>query len=385
MKSEQSAKEPMYRAVGRSIRLKIEGGSYGPGQRLPSDAELATEFETSRLTIIRSLRELEARGLVQRKPGSGTFVRSETSSGTRTFGLLVPDLGDGEVFEPICRGIARAGELLHHTLLWGSAPESVQDKEQQAAELCRYFIARKVAGVFFAPLELSPGRDHVNRKVAAELESAGIPLVLIDRAIAPFPERSTHDMAGIDNVSAGYRMTTHLLRSGCKRVAFGFRPGSAPTVDARMAGYRLALRKAGIRGKRGLVFPYDPSNARELDDFLKSSEPDGIVCANDLTAAKLMHHALRLGIRIPEDLRMVGINDVKYARFLPVPLTTLHQPCQEIGAAALNTMLERLARPNAPARDVLLDCELVIRQSCGGGEASGEAMTETPVGANASR
>ncbi len=78
-----------------------------------------------------------------------------------------------------------------------------------------------------------------------------------------------------------------------------------------------------------------------------------------------MHQLLKFGVRIPEQVRLVGINDVKYAGFLPVPLTTLHQPCQQIGAAALAVMLDRLQNPNMPVRDVLLDCELVVRQSCG--------------------
>ena len=62
---------------------------------------------------------------------------------------------------------------------------------------------------------------------------------------------------------------------------------------------------------------------------------------------------------------MVGINDVKYARFLPVPLTTLRQPCHDIGFAAMGAMLERVEKQEGPARDILLDCELIVRQSCG--------------------
>ena len=78
-----------------------------------------------------------------------------------------------------------------------------------------------------------------------------------------------------------------------------------------------------------------------------------------------MHTLLARGIRIPKDVRIVGIDDVNYAALLPVPLTTVHQPCRDIGETALRVMLERLDRPKMPARDVLLDCTLVIRQSCG--------------------
>jgi DNA-binding LacI/PurR family transcriptional regulator len=92
---------------------------------------------------------------------------------------------------------------------------------------------------------------------------------------------------------------------------------------------------------------------------------DAFVCANDRIAGRLMHHLRQRGIRIPEDVRIVGIDDVVYASLLPVPLTTVHQPCRDIGEIALRLMLERLERPDMPARQVLLDCSLVIRESCG--------------------
>jgi len=98
---------------------------------------------------------------------------------------------------------------------------------------------------------------------------------------------------------------------------------------------------------------------------LKRDRPDAFVCANDHTAGNLMHTLLALGKRIPDDIRIVGIDDVKYARLLPVPLTTLHQPCRDIGRIALTVMLDRIANPDLPPRDVLLGCELVVRKSCG--------------------
>jgi DNA-binding LacI/PurR family transcriptional regulator len=78
-----------------------------------------------------------------------------------------------------------------------------------------------------------------------------------------------------------------------------------------------------------------------------------------------MHTLLSIGVKIPEDIRMVGCDDVKYARLLPVPLTTQHQPCKDIGRIALAVMLDRIANPDLPVRDVLLGCQLIVRQSCG--------------------
>lgn len=358
-------RKPRYQAIRDQLQQEIEAKTFAPGQRLPPDAELATRFETSRLTVIRALRDLEQDGLVERKAGSGTFVRSGAKSSHYVFGLLMPDLAEGEVFEPISRGIASAGESSHHRLLWGDQFTVGVDKERQAEELTRYLISRKVDGAFFSPVELTPHQDDVNRHITAELDRAGIPIVLLDRCYMKFPERSKHDLVGIDNRRAGYRMTTHLLAAGCRRTAFVTRPGAAATVEFRRAGYREALRAAGLPNYAGLEFEWDTADVEAVERFIASSRPDGIVCANDLIAARLQHVLLKIGVRIPMDVRMVGINDIKYANFLPVPLTTLRQPCAEIGAAAMSLMLERIERPNMPTRDVLLDCEMIVRQSCG--------------------
>jgi len=94
-------------------------------------------------------------------------------------------------------------------------------------------------------------------------------------------------------------------------------------------------------------------------------ECDAFVAANDRLAGQSMHTLLARGVRIPTDVRIVGIDDVKFASLLPVPLTTARQPRRDIGETALRVMLERLDRPKMPARDVLLDCTLIIRQSYG--------------------
>lgn len=361
--STQPERKTRYRDIRDEIRRNIESRLYGPGSRLPSDAELGKRFETSRLTVIRALRELEMEGLVQRRAGSGTYVRENAAPTTRVFGLLVPDLSDGEVFEPISHAIARAGECEHQVVLWGDGSAIGRNKEEYARGLCRYFIARRVSGVFFAPVERSPRQHEINRQIAADLEAAGITVVLIDRDLAAWPERSRYDLVGIDNRRAGYRLAAHLASAGCSRLAFAYRPGSAQTVAARRAGFGEALHD--LRIEPAAMLEWDTEDEAAVSRWLEASRPDGIVCANDYTAARLMHALLSLSVRIPEEVRVVGINDVKYARFLPVPLTTLRQPCQQIGSMAVRAMLERLNNSELPARDILLDCEMVVRQSCG--------------------
>jgi DNA-binding LacI/PurR family transcriptional regulator len=170
---------------------------------------------------------------------------------------------------------------------------------------------------------------------------------------------------GIDNRRAGFLITAHLLRLGCRRIGFVGLQHAAATVDAREAGYREALHTWDVPVDRGLIQRLDPANQAIARAVMDSHRPEAVVCANDRTAGRLMHTLLGLGYAIPRDVRLVGIDDVEYASLLPVPLTTLRQPTRQIGDVALSAMLERVTRSELPARDILLHCDLVVRNSCG--------------------
>jgi len=356
---------PKHMRVRQTLADAIASGEYEPGQRLPSESELVRTFGASRPTVNRALRELQLAGIIDRRAGSGSYVRAADAA-TRgyTFGLLIPELGRTEIFEPICRGMTEAQHNGPHVLLWGSSLTESADIEQQASQACRQLVAKRVSGVFFAPLELTPQKDAINHKIAAVFDKAGIPIVLLDRDLVAYPARSRYDLVGIDNRRAGYTITAHLLQCGCRRILFVGRPGSAPTVDARIAGYREALGEADVDSEPS-IWRIDPEDKEQVKAALAKSRPNGIVCANDFTAAQLMKSLTELGVNVPGKVRLAGIDDVKYASLLSVPLTTLHQPCAAMGAIAVSTMLERLRQPQLPARDILLDFRLVIRDSCG--------------------
>ena len=355
---------PKYEVIRQTIADGIVSGQHRPGSRLPSESQLVKAYDASRPTVNRALRELQLAGLIERRAGSGSYVRAEADSHGYTFGLLIPELGRTEIFEPICRGMAEAQHGSQHVLLWGSSLGDEANIEQQASQACRQLVAKKVSGVFFAPLELTPQRDAINRAIAEALDRAGIPVVLLDRDLVSYPERSRYDLVGIDNRRAGYVIARHLIRCGCRRPVFVGRPGSAPTVDARAAGYREAVAAANLDWK-GKVCRIEPDDRAQVRDILTRLHPDGFVCANDFTAAHLLKALTELKVRVPGDVRMVGIDDVKYASLLSVPLTTLHQPCASMGSIAIGAMLDRLRDPKLPARDILLNFELVVRDSCG--------------------
>jgi len=359
---------PKYQRILVRLEEDILAGKYKAGQKLPSEATLIRQFQTSRITVGRAIRELGNKGLIDRRVGSGTYVRAEKTTGL-LFGLLIPDLGETEIFEPICQGMASAPQAAAHALLWANATSPSATKEEAAWQLCRQYISRNVSGVFFAPLEHTPESEKTNLRILAALESAEIPVVLLDREVLPYPRRGKHDLIGIDNHRAGFMITEHLLRLGCRRISFLTFPGSASTVAIRIAGCREALSVSGTPSEAEFVQQLDPSHEPEVRRMVESIRPDAIICANDRTAGILMHGLIALGYQIPDDIRIGGFDDVKYARLLPIPLTTIHQPCRNIGEAAMAAMLERVSRPDMPARDILLSCRLVVRDSCGAGLA----------------
>jgi DNA-binding LacI/PurR family transcriptional regulator len=363
--SRSPAEVPRHRAIYEALLAEIQNGLYKPGERLPSEAALCERFQASRITVAKAFQTLQRENLVTRRPGSGTYVQQPPQQQpSLQFGLLIPDLGTTEIFEPICQGIMRSPAAKCHSLTWGHSSGHEEDTERAAERLCRQYIAQKVDGVFFAPTEYSQTKDESNHRIAALLEKASIPVVLLDRCFERYPDRSGFDLVGIDNHRAGFLITRHLLQAGAERIVFAMRRNSAVTVEARIAGARAALFAHNPAATLNVICGNfeDPSYVRGV---LDQHHPDGIVCSNDVTAARLMKTLVSLGVRIPRDIKMTGVDDVSYAKFLPVPLTTIRQDCAEIGSAAMSTMLDRLRRPNQPVRDILVRTELVIRDSTG--------------------
>lgn len=354
--------EPKYKQIWHSLKAAIDSGEYAPGVRLPSEFDLVSSYGASRVTVSRALKELQMGGYVERRAGSGTYVRVTTTR-YHTFGLLIPDLGQTEIFEPICQGMVAAEKDQHHVLIWARSLTSADSTVEDAREVCSRLIASQVSGIFFAPIEGTPLKQEINQTVVSMMNEARIPIVLLDRDIVDYPERSAFDVVGIDNRRAGCVATQHLLSQGCRRIAFIGRQHLAPSCVARSLGYREAITNADKQVAAPMCEQLDPTDSVAVDKMLKRFNPDGTVCSNDRTAALLMRTMSDLGVSMPGDIRVVGFDDVQYASLVTVPLTTIHQPCGELGAAAIQAMAQRIVRPDMPARDILVNFKLLVRAS----------------------
>lgn len=359
-----------HREVSRELLAEIATGKYGRGGVLPSESQLVQRFQVSRPTIARALRDLQAEGLVERRPGSGTYVRPREPqvAGTGPLGLLVPTRSSTEVLDVICGELTSLARAQDCPLMWGgsSGPRPAEDlTPEQALAACDQLIEQHVRGVFFAPFEQIAAPEKVNGQIAEHFTKAGVPLVLLDRDLVAFPRRTHFDLVTSNNLTGGCILAEHLIKLGAERLAFVARPQSAPTINARIAGVREALLMNRLEVPTDWVQFGDPEDLKFVRALTAGHRWDAVVCANDLTAARLLGTLEKMNLRVPQDLRVVGFDDAKYATLLHVPLTTMHQPCQAIATTAFRALLERIAEPTLPVRSMHLTPQLVVRESCG--------------------
>ena len=358
-----------HQQISNELLTEILAGKHDDSLRLPSETQLVKRFNVSRPTVARALLDLKSKGIIERRAGSGTYLCKDRapSPAIRQLGLIVPGLGKVEIFDVICGELASLARMNDLGMHWGASTHphvEARMSVEEAEEICTHYIAMGVSGVFFAPFEHLNANEAINRSITERLSHAGIPVILVDRDICAFPQRSHFDLVGIDNYAGGYLLAEHLIKLGARHLNFLARPFSASTVELRKAGAMAAMLAHGLTIPNDFNAPGDPSDLTYVRTLL-TGKYDAVICCNDQTAAKLMQTLARMEIKTPQQVRVVGFDDVRFATLFAVPLTTIQQPCREIALTAFNAMRERLASPALPARSLLLNPRLVVRESCG--------------------
>ncbi len=349
-----------YQIIYEKIKKDIVERQYIEGDFLPTESEIAEEFETSRPTVTRALDKLRKENLIYSRAGYGTVVlRSELTHGKK-IGLLIPQYGRAEIFEPICSAIREESRNHYWEVNLPTELFDSGDIKNTTEQLSAKFIREKFDGVFFSPSNRVPDNVNFNLGILDQLRKASIEVVLVDREIVDWPNQTACDLVAVDNILAGLKVCEHMLQQDCKRIALAKHITSSTMIDLRIIGARQAIHQANLPPDILTIIEMDEQH--DPEEIIKQG-PCGLICANDEMAADLMRKLLDHGVRIPGDLKVAGFDDVKYAEFLSVPLTSYRQPCEEIGRIAVHTMLTRFAHPEfAPIR-VNLQGELVTRFS----------------------
>ncbi|GHO99199.1 LacI family transcriptional regulator [Reticulibacter mediterranei] len=361
----------LHTQIFQELRDRILAGDLKAGDRLPAELKIAEQYNTSRGTVRQALTALVSEGLLQRVQGSGTFVSESAPAqrrsipgvapqATKSIGVILSDVSD-ELNMSILRGIEQATRPCGYQLSFAYAEENTQ---AMALDIMR--LKANTDGLIIFPLS-----NVSHDEAIAQLQQESFPFVLVDRYLSDLDS----DHVTSDNLGGGYRATEHLLILGHRRIGFAY--GSVgnlltTSVRDRWEGYRKALYEYHQPYDEKLVCnltidkKHDPS-AMTFDEIMSSPDrPSAFFAVNGSIALELFHAAQRRGVRIPEDLALVGFDDLHYMALMSVPLTTVAQQGIEMGMHAGTLLINRIeSQISGAPKHIKLPTNLIIRQSCG--------------------
>ena len=274
---------------------------------------------------------------------------------TRQIGMLLPDI-TYPMYPQILRGaqdIARKAG--YHVLLCNSGDDT-EEVSYYVEALCE----QRVRGMIFT--SATPECEPLLRKLQ---QGGEVPFVLVNRRI---PDLAS-DFVGIDNYASAVTMMRHLLSLGYQSIGLIGSRRSYSTIGARLRGYEEALATCGLSIDPALIRLDNTSEegwynaAQEL--LALPHRPRAIFATNDLAALRTMDAAYEVGLRVPEDVAVVGHDDLPFASSHAVALTTMRVRLYELGIHAMKLLLERLEHPANELAEVILPSELVVRRTCG--------------------
>jgi LacI family transcriptional regulator len=299
------------------------------------------------------------------------LARGLLNGRTHTLGLVTYGLHN-PYFGLLAYSVEVAARARGYNLLVGDSEDIVAQQE----ECLTMFADRRVDGVLVAPIQ-DPAKE------LAVLRSAGIKVVLLTAA----PGDLRISSVSVDSVRASKEATLHLLSLGHRRIGFLGHRHMLPAVQDRVHGFHLAHQQVGISVDPDLVIQelvnlgaVQAAVGRLLE---LSAPPTAILAVNDEYAIAALQELQRRNRRVPDDIGLVGFDDIPIAALLSVPLTTVSLPAQDFGRVAANLLIDQIEQPDAPVQRIVIDAHLVVRQSCGAHRAEAAGLQNSILHARA--
>jgi LacI family transcriptional regulator len=313
----------------------------------------------TRERVLRRMRELNYR--------PNPAARALVTGRSYVIGLVVPDLVH-PFFGELAKSLSSILRSSGYSVVLSSSEESAEFEREEIEGL----LAQRVDALIIASAQRTV-------EIFRRIEQHCIPYVLIDRRFAGL----SANFVGVDDEAAGALATEHLVAIGRRRIAHIGGP-EVSTAQGRAAGFRRVLLSHGIAIPETYITMRDDAEASgDLNGYegmrrllALKPRPDAVFCYNDPTAMGAMKAILEAGLRIPEDIAIVGCGNVKYAEFLRVPLTSVDQQSSAIGENAARMALALLeSKEGARPRSVMLEPKLVVRASTVGPGAGSQITT----------
>ena len=358
---------------------RIGRGEYAPGEWLPTERDLAVEFRADRSTVRTAFAALAQKNLILRERGRRSRVSNPASPPTslksdvqvnalQMLAVLSPQTSLNHATPAIQRGaldVLRQTEAPYHLIVLDNEAETGSETFCREREALKAIHNDAIRGVILWQQGNTETLSDVRR-----LQETGMPIIMVDH----YCEALSCDFVGIDNVVAAKEAVCYLLGLGHRRIGHLTIDGPVSTVRDRERGYHEAMMAHGLRPAEEWIFRMSdlkwgqPPVIAAADHFLSLAEPPTAVFAmNDLLAHAFIAELHSRGVEVPEQISIIGFDDIDASALRPSPLTTVHQPFDLMGRKAMELLLGRLAEPKASPlilQHVLLPTHLVLRSSC---------------------
>ncbi len=284
-------------------------------------------------------------------------ARTLATGRTYTIGFIVPDLTH-PFFSQIAKGIVHQIRPKNYSLLITSSEEDPQLEVEEIDTM----LQRQIDALIVASVQISSVSG-----VFARLEGRNVPYVMVDRAVPGLKA----NYVGADDERIGEIAAEHLIAQGYQRIAH-IRGPEISTAIGRLRGFKRTLERNGLEvPPEYIVFAGAPDDRGDetgyeaMQQLLQlESRPDAVFCYNDPVAAGALRAVLQTGLRVPEDLGLIGSANLRYSDILRVPLSSIDQSAEVIGEHAARLVLKLLQSKNrATPRRILIPSTLVIRES----------------------
>ncbi len=364
MSIDPGASAPLYQQVALDIRRKILNGQIPLGSQLQPHRELAVTYGVSIITINKALSGLVSEGILHSRVGRGTFVAARPNDGdgvrtSATLGFVLRDLAS-PFFSLVAHAAQQRADDLGYGLLFSSSSNRLDREEEQIQRFCDMGVNGLII--------VSMSRTYRISEPIRALQERGFPYVMVS-----YTAGSDVPFVGVDLAQCGFLATQHLIETGRRRIGYVADKIGSMNGELRGSGYRRALAENGVALDPRFLFEYPYEG--EWNDFRSGYaigehvatlpvKPDGVFVFNDLGALGFQDALLDHGIKVPDDIAVVGLDDIELAGRARVPLTTVRQPVDQIGAVAVDTVLARIRGEPTETRK-LLPPELVVRRSTG--------------------
>lgn len=360
---------PLYLQLFDVIRKQIRSGELKPNDRLLPELEIAAQYDVSRGTVRQALDQLVRDGLLERTQGKGTYVRTvNRDRRSATIGFVVPYLRDTLVNE-IIRGAERVFHEHNYSMILGHSNSNLDTEVMQIQRL----LAGEAEGMILFPVA-----EQDEQQRLSEIIPADFPTVLIDRRVPGL----NVDRVLTNNREGAYSVVRHLLDLGHTSIACITSPDRPSSIVDRIEGYEAAMQEAGrfplaavsLRGSgspandaSGSVPVYSEEELEPVRQLIESeARPTALFCINDFIAIGVLHFLHEWGIRVPEDIAVVGFDDIAVSAIASISLTTVAQPKYEIGRQAAERLLGLLRGERFDNLELVLPTELRVRRSTAG-------------------